>query len=181
MGIGEEEDMQWEYKEAQKIHSAMSPSSNSAHQSSITTHTISDRMGDDSTTLFVDAALDQENCVTCFGFVFKKGPNQIVASTMAHKLGASTPIFAEGQALLEGLSWCVSSQLKPDLIFTDCLNLASKVTGTWQDQSALSSLVSLIRLSISNFPGVSLQHLPRQLNVQAHSLAKDAIRLQVDG
>ncbi|KAF4391489.1 hypothetical protein F8388_008893 [Cannabis sativa] len=134
--------MNHEYKEAQKIHNAAISASNSRQQSSSSISTTTGIIQDYSPALYVVAALDQDNCITGFGFVFKIGLNQIVASAMAHKPGASTPIFAEGQALLEGISWCVSSQLKPDLIFTHCLNLVSKVNG----RSGIPSPTSLMPL-----------------------------------
>ncbi|KAF4367792.1 hypothetical protein F8388_016615 [Cannabis sativa] len=59
-------------------------------------------------------------------------------------------------------------------------NSSSVVNGNWQDNSALSSLVAQIRHSFSDFPGVSFQYLPRQLNTSAHFLAKEAIRLRED-
>ncbi|KAF4378507.1 hypothetical protein G4B88_027567 [Cannabis sativa] len=130
----------------------------------------------DNTALFVDATLDQSSSVTGLCFVFKQGSHQVLASASIRKPGAPTPIFAEGQALLEGLSWDLSLQLQPDLIFTDYLNLVSKVNGEWNDNFALSSLVSKIRQSFSNFPAASLHHLPRQFNAEAHHLAKEALR-----
>ncbi|KAF4351330.1 hypothetical protein F8388_001543 [Cannabis sativa] len=75
-----------------------------------------------------------------------------------------------------GISWCIDSQLQPEFIFSDCLNLVTKVNGDWQDLSALSGLVSQIRLLFSNFPEASLKYLPRQFNANAHCLAKDAIK-----
>ncbi|KAF4348744.1 hypothetical protein F8388_008548 [Cannabis sativa] len=103
--------------------------------------------------------LEHTNCVTGLGFVIKRGSNQVLASASIQKPSAPTSIFAEGQALLEGLSWCLSLQMQPNFIITDCLNLVTKVNGQWQDNSALSSLVSKIRQSFSNFPATSLHHL----------------------
>ncbi|KAF4384443.1 hypothetical protein G4B88_028517 [Cannabis sativa] len=114
------------------------------------------------------------------GFVFKVGPHCIIDSASIQKPGASSPILAEAQALYHGLSWCLSSQLLPRFVFSDCLNLVSKVNSIWKDNSVLSSLVAQIRLSFSNFPGVSFLHLPRKLNRSVHSLAKEAIRMRED-
>ncbi|KAF4350969.1 hypothetical protein F8388_021676 [Cannabis sativa] len=136
---------------------------------------------EDSPALYVDAALDHNNGLTGIGFTFKIGHHEIVASENRLLLGASTPIFAEGQALLEGISWCIESQLQPAFIFSDCLNLVSKVNGDWQDYSALSGLVSQFRLFFSNFLEASLKYLPRQFNIDAHCLAKDAIKLREEG
>ncbi|KAF4347037.1 hypothetical protein F8388_003313 [Cannabis sativa] len=68
--------------------------------------------------------------------------------------------------------------LSPKFVFSDCLNLVSKVNSEWHDHSALSGLVSRIRLLFSNFPEASLHFLPRQLNMAAHGLAKEALRLR---
>ncbi|KAF4361084.1 hypothetical protein F8388_016893 [Cannabis sativa] len=110
-----------------------------------------DDFHEDSPALFVDAALDHKHGLTGIGFIFKIGHHQIIASENRLLPGASTPIFAE----------------------------VSKVNGDWQDHSALSGLVSQIRLFFSNFPDASLKYLPRQFNTAAHSLAKDAIRLRL--
>ncbi|KAF4394555.1 hypothetical protein F8388_020380 [Cannabis sativa] len=140
-----------------------------------------DDFHEDSAALYVDATLDHNHGLTGIGFTLKIGQHQIIASENHLLPRASTPIFAEGQALLQGISWCIDSQLKPEFIFFDCLNLVSKVNGDWQDHSALSGLVSQIRLFFSNFPKASLKYLPRQFNTAAHSLAKDAIRLREEG
>uniref|UniRef100_A0A803PUH8 Reverse transcriptase zinc-binding domain-containing protein n=1 Tax=Cannabis sativa TaxID=3483 RepID=A0A803PUH8_CANSA len=121
-------------------------------------------------------ALDHKNSLTGTDFIFKIGHHRVVASHYRLLPGASTPIFAEGQALLQSLLWCLDSQLSPKFIFSDCLNLVYKVNSAWQDHSALSGLVSQIRMLFSNFPEASLHFLPRQFNMDAHGLAKEAIR-----
>ncbi|KAF4347516.1 hypothetical protein G4B88_002065 [Cannabis sativa] len=50
----------------------------------------------------------------------------------------------------------------------------------WRDHSALSGLVSQIHSLFSNFPDASLHFLPRQFNVDAHGLAKEALRSRED-
>ncbi|KAF4384178.1 hypothetical protein F8388_001416 [Cannabis sativa] len=94
---------------------------------------------EDSSALYVDAALDHKHGLTGIGFTFKIGHHQIVAS---------------------------ENRLLP---------------GDWQDHSALSGLVSQIRLFSFTFPEASLKYLPRQFNTAAHCLAKDAIRLREEG
>ncbi|KAF4346150.1 hypothetical protein G4B88_021468, partial [Cannabis sativa] len=105
----------------------------------------------DTPSLYVDAALDHKNGLTGTGFIFKLGYQTVLASHCRPLPGAVSPIFAEGQALLQSLLWCLDSQLSPKFVFSDCLNLVSKVNSAWQDNSALSSLVSQIRLLFSNF------------------------------
>ncbi|KAF4356959.1 hypothetical protein F8388_015935 [Cannabis sativa] len=128
--------------------------------------------------LFVDAALNPEKAATGLGLVFTQGLSHVHKSAKIYKSGAPTPIFAEAQALYEGLQWCMTSQLNPRFIFSDCLNLVSKVNGNWQDYSSLSTLIQKIRSFLSRFPEASLLHVARQLNHNAHSLAKAALRLR---
>ncbi|KAF4404311.1 hypothetical protein G4B88_014767 [Cannabis sativa] len=128
--------------------------------------------------LFVDAATDQLKSLTGAGFVFKRGHQTVLASNFSKLLGVVSPIFSEGQALLQSLNWCIDSQFTPQVVFSDCLNLVSKVNGDWQDNSALSGLVSRIRLLFSNFPGASLQFIPRQFNMEAHNCAREALRFR---
>ncbi|KAF4400797.1 hypothetical protein G4B88_004340 [Cannabis sativa] len=161
-----------DYKDAQKLSSTLSllrPSSPPA------LHHI---LQEDTPAVFVDASLNHEDIATGLGLLFKKGPHQILNSPKFYKARASTPIFAEAQALYEGIQWYISSQLNPRFIFTDCLNLVTKVNGTWHDHSTLSSIIVKIRISLSNYPEASLLHLPRQFNKNAHSLAKAALRLR---
>ncbi|KAF4392196.1 hypothetical protein F8388_012652 [Cannabis sativa] len=170
-----------DYNEAQQnnlVDHSVSVSNQRTHHSQLFSV---DDFQEDSPALYVDAALDHNHGLTGIGFTFKIGHHQIVASENRRLPGASTPIFAEGQALLQGLSWCVDSQLQPEFIFSDYLNLVSKVKGNWQDHSVLSGLVSQIKLFFSNFPEASLKYLPRQFNTVAHRLAKDAIRLREEG
>ncbi|KAF4382178.1 hypothetical protein F8388_008664 [Cannabis sativa] len=134
----------------------------------------------DTPSLFVDAALDHKNGLTGTGFIFKLGYQTVLASHYRPLPGAVSPIFAEGQVLLQSLWWCLDSQLSPKFVFSDCLNLVSKVNSDWQDNSALSGLVSRIRLLFSNFPDASLHFLPRQFNMDAHGLAKEALRPRED-
>ncbi|KAF4361830.1 hypothetical protein F8388_016416 [Cannabis sativa] len=115
----------------------------------------------DSPSLFVDAALDHKNGLTGTGFIFKLGFQTVLASHCRHLPGVVPPIFDEGHALILSLKWCLDSQLSPKFVFSDCLNLVFKVNSAWQDNSALSGLVSRIRSLFSNFPDASLQCLPR--------------------
>ncbi|KAF4380906.1 hypothetical protein G4B88_002279 [Cannabis sativa] len=128
--------------------------------------------------LFVDAALSTDAPATGIGMVFMQGLSHIQKSTKIFKLGASSPIFAEAQALYEGLQWCMTSNLTPRFIFSDCLNLVSKVNGNWHDYSPLSTLIQQIRTFLSRFPEAPLLHVSRQRNGNAHSLAKLALRLR---
>ncbi|KAF4377889.1 hypothetical protein F8388_018490 [Cannabis sativa] len=123
-------------------------------------------------------ALDNQHALTGTGFIFKSGWQHTIASHHRQLPGASSPLFAEGQALLQSLLWCLDSQLRPKFIFSNCLVLVSKVNSDWHDRSALSGLVSRFRWLFSNFPEASLHFLPRQLNMDAHGLAKEALRLR---
>ncbi|KAF4349724.1 hypothetical protein G4B88_030938 [Cannabis sativa] len=128
------------------------------------------------TALFVDAALNTNTPATGIGMVFMQGLSRVQHSARIFKPGASSPLFAEAQALYEGLNWCVSSNLQPRFVFSDCINLISKVNGNWHDNSPLSSLVHRIRTFLSSFPEATLLHVPRQHNDKPHSLAKLALR-----
>ncbi|KAF4386083.1 hypothetical protein F8388_016335 [Cannabis sativa] len=107
-----------------------------------------------------------------------QGLSHIQESARIFKPGASSPIFAEAQALYEGLQWCLSSNLTPRFIFSDCINLVSKVNGMWHDYSPLSTLIQQIRTFLSSFPEATLMHVSRQHNGNAHALAKLALRLR---
>ncbi|KAF4346552.1 hypothetical protein G4B88_011052 [Cannabis sativa] len=87
---------------------------------------------------FMHAAIDHHNGLTGAGFVFKRGYQTVLASQYRRLPGVVSPIFSEGQALLQSLKWCIDSQFSPQVVFSDCLNLVSKVNGDWQDNSALS-------------------------------------------
>ncbi|KAF4378405.1 hypothetical protein F8388_021599 [Cannabis sativa] len=69
---------------------------------------------------------------------------------------------------------------QPSLITSDCQQLILKVNSKWSDNSALSSLVELIRQSLSLFPSTSLKHIPRTANIEAHVLAREALRHDED-
>ncbi|XP_030478322.2 uncharacterized protein LOC115695396 [Cannabis sativa] len=83
----------------------------------------------DTPALFVDAALDHQAGLTGAGFVFKRGYQTVLASQSRRLPGVVSPIFSEGQALLQSLKWCIDSQFTPQVVFSDCLNLVSKVNG----------------------------------------------------
>ncbi|KAF4395140.1 hypothetical protein G4B88_018010 [Cannabis sativa] len=55
--------------------------------------------------LMVDVALNQNMMKTGLGAVIKQSPHCIAAAHSTSKLGASTPLFAEAQALFEGLQF----------------------------------------------------------------------------
>ncbi|KAF4360335.1 hypothetical protein G4B88_012553 [Cannabis sativa] len=169
-----------DYNEAQPKNLVDHSASATHHRNHPSQPIATEEIQEDTLALYVDATLDHNHGVTGIGFTFKIGLHQIVAFANLLLPSASTPIFAEGQALLHGISWCISSQMKPDFILFECVNLVSKVNGAWQDHSAISGLVSLIRLSFSNFPDASLKYLPRQFNTTAHSLAKEGIRSRED-
>uniref|UniRef100_A0A803P208 Reverse transcriptase zinc-binding domain-containing protein n=1 Tax=Cannabis sativa TaxID=3483 RepID=A0A803P208_CANSA len=106
-------------------------------------------------------------------YTVSKSPSLQPSALQRLALGASSPIFAEAQALAAGLQWCLSSNLTPEYIFSNCLNLVSKVKGNWHDHSPLSTLVHQIRTFLSRFPETSLLHVSRQHNDKA-TLAKQA-------
>uniref|UniRef100_A0A803PIJ2 Reverse transcriptase domain-containing protein n=1 Tax=Cannabis sativa TaxID=3483 RepID=A0A803PIJ2_CANSA len=161
-----------DYQDAQ-IHPFVSSMTND-HSPAVVDHILLPS----TTALFVDAALTTNTPATGIGMVFMEGLSHIQQSARIYKPGASSPIFAEAQALCEGLQWCLSSNLTPRFIFSDCLNLVSKVNGNWHDYSPLSTLVHQIRTFLSRFPEATLLHVSRQHNDKAHSLAKLALRLR---
>ncbi|KAF4356778.1 hypothetical protein F8388_004637 [Cannabis sativa] len=165
-----------DYSAAQCKHQDDNLHSEATHTPPASQHQHPPSLSPETPSLFVDAAIDQQNGITGTGFIFKHGFQAVLASHYHQLPGAVSPIFAEGQALLQSLKWCIDSQFSPQIVFSDCLNLVSKVNGAWQDNSALSGLVSQIRLLFSNFPGASLQFLPRQFNMDAHVLAREALR-----
>ncbi|XP_060962032.1 uncharacterized protein LOC133032183 [Cannabis sativa] len=169
-----------DYNEAQQSYRVIQPNSVASSISQHLQRLQSIGFQEDSPALFVDAALDKQNALTGTGFIFKSGWQHPIVSHHRQMPGASSPLFAEGQALLQSLLWCLDSQLRPKFIFSDCLLLVSKVNSDWHDRSALSGLVSRIRWLFSNFPEASLHFLPRQLNMDAHGLAKEALRLRED-
>ncbi|KAF4357578.1 hypothetical protein G4B88_024108 [Cannabis sativa] len=95
-----------------------------------------------------------------------------VAIISIPKSGASTPIYVEAQALVEGLNWYMAIHLQLSLIVSDCYQLILKVKSSWKDNSALSSLVELICQSLSYFHNVSL-HMTD--NREAHQNATEAL------
>ncbi|KAF4378945.1 hypothetical protein F8388_022032 [Cannabis sativa] len=144
-----------DYQEAQAIPST------SHHSVSHCSAVLDQVLTPTSTALFVDAALNTHNPATGFGLVFMQGLSQVHQSTKFFRPGASSPLFAEAQALYEGLKWCVASNLQPRFVFSDCLNLITKVNGNWQDNSSLSSLVQRIRTFLSSFPEATLMHVKK--------------------
>ncbi|KAF4363664.1 hypothetical protein F8388_026272 [Cannabis sativa] len=118
--------------------------------------------------------------ICSLGATIKNCHNQAIADFSIPKLGASTPLFAEAQALLEGLNWCAAIDLQPSLIMSNCSQLVTNVRSKWKDKSALSILVELIRESLSYFPNASLQHIPRTDNREAHQNARDALQRDKD-
>ncbi|KAF4390056.1 hypothetical protein F8388_002998 [Cannabis sativa] len=128
--------------------------------------------------LFVDAALSTNAPATGIGMVFMQGLSHIQKSARIFKPGASSPIFAETQALHEGLQLCITSNLTPRFIFSDCLNLVSKVNGNWH--ATLQCLLLSNRSEPSSPDSLKLLccMFPRQRNGNAHSLAKLALRLR---
>uniref|UniRef100_A0A803PSF4 Reverse transcriptase domain-containing protein n=1 Tax=Cannabis sativa TaxID=3483 RepID=A0A803PSF4_CANSA len=132
-----------DYQDAQ-IHSSVSSMTNN-HSPAVLDHILLPS----TTALFVDAALSTNAPATGIGMVFMQGLSHIQQSARIFKPGASSPIFAEAQALCEGLQWCLSSNLTPRFIFSDCINLVSKVNGNWHDYSPLSTLILQIRTFLS--------------------------------
>ncbi|KAF4401726.1 hypothetical protein G4B88_000774 [Cannabis sativa] len=96
------------------------------------------------------------------------------------KWGASTSLFAEAQALLEGLHWCTAIKIPLASIESDCLQLIPKVKSSWKDDSALSSVIELIRKSLSQFPNASLYHISTIVNCVAQHHAREALRQDKD-
>uniref|UniRef100_A0A803PKB0 Reverse transcriptase domain-containing protein n=1 Tax=Cannabis sativa TaxID=3483 RepID=A0A803PKB0_CANSA len=142
-----------DYQDAQ-IHSSVSSMTNN-HSPAVQDHILLPS----TTALFVDATLST-NAPTTYWDGFMQGPPHI-QQPPDFQTRASSPILPSAQALCEGLQWCLSSNLTPRFIFSDCINLVSKVNGNWHDYSPLSTLVHRRNLPLQ-LPSVTLSHVSRQ-------------------
>ncbi|KAF4360226.1 hypothetical protein G4B88_003560 [Cannabis sativa] len=127
--------------------------------------------------LKVDATFNSKLLKFGFGASIVNGRNQRIAGLSSCTWGASTPIFAEAQALFTALEWCSTIRIPFSTIESDCLQLVSKIRSSWKDNSAFSSLVHQIRESLSFFPNATLQHIPRSQNQDAHLNARKALSI----
>ncbi|KAF4371928.1 hypothetical protein F8388_000095 [Cannabis sativa] len=127
-------------------------------------------------TLQVDAALNLNHLNTRLGAFIRNSQNYHIAGFSIHKWGASTPLYVEAQALLEGLHWCSTIKIPFESIESNSLQLVPRVNNHWKDNSALSSVVQLIRQSLSLFPNASMRHISRVFNSAAHKNARESLR-----
>ncbi|KAF4355868.1 hypothetical protein G4B88_004282 [Cannabis sativa] len=65
--------------------------------------------------------------------------------------GASTSLFVEAQALLEGIHWCLATRILLGSIEFDCQQLITRINNHWEENLVLSSVVQLIKKSLSSF------------------------------
>ncbi|KAM6574426.1 hypothetical protein CsatA_022753 [Cannabis sativa] len=87
---------------------------------------------------------------------------------------------AEAVALLVGLRRAQDVGLPVEKVFSDSLSLVSALEGQTVYLNELGVIFSDIKVLLSSFPGASLSHVSRNFNVEAHRLAKHALRIDIE-
>ncbi|XP_074278466.1 uncharacterized protein LOC141602056 [Silene latifolia] len=93
----------------------------------------------------------------------------------SHPFMASSPLQAEGFAMLHGLRWARENGILHLHLDTDCLNLVLQMIGAELPDMAISFLLNEIKSEIVYFQCCSLSYCPRGVNRIAHSLAQRAL------
>ncbi|KAM6584731.1 hypothetical protein CsatB_011733 [Cannabis sativa] len=127
--------------------------------------------------LYVDAAISTPQNVIGFGAVIFSSDKQMKAALSKPLQGSFSVFQAEAVALLVGLRWAQDVGLPVEKVFSDSLSLVSALEGQTVYLNELGVIFSDIKVLLSSFPGASLSHVSRNFNVEAHRLAKHALRI----
>ncbi|XP_073029397.1 uncharacterized protein [Primulina eburnea] len=82
---------------------------------------------------------------------------------------------AEALALFDAIAWTISLELQDIIFETDSLTVVKAITSKNADHTEFGSIISGCRTLLDGHPSFKIQHVRRQANMVAHTLARNAI------
>ncbi|XP_073278711.1 uncharacterized protein [Primulina huaijiensis] len=125
----------------------------------------------------VDAALFKEQRAVGFGAVVRDSIGTFMVSRSSMRNGWLEVKEAEALALLEAMQWTSSFELQDVIFESDSKTVVNAITSKNVDYTEFGSIICGCCQLIDAHPSFKIQHVRRQANMVAHTLARAAISL----
>jgi ribonuclease HI len=126
--------------------------------------------------IHVDAALFPSSRRMGIGVVIRSHRGDCLLSCSELVQEVMTPEVAEALALRHAVSLAGDEGFDNVVIASDCLSLVQRINSSTVDRSQVGVLVQDIKARSSSFAAVSFNHVYRNCNEAAHTLARSAER-----
>lgn len=123
----------------------------------------------------VDAAVSNKDQMAGLGAVIKDSGGKIVAAGISQAHLRGNVSYAEAEAVQWGLKVTREAELNSVIIETDCLEVAELINNTKGSKTEIFWTIADIRNQRRDYQKVIVQHMSRNRNAYAHSLAKFAL------
>ena len=125
--------------------------------------------------LYTDGASSSNPGPSGIGFVVYKNDKKIFEGSKY--IGISTNNQAEYTALVEGLRFLISKNIKEVNVFLDSQLVVKQLNGAYKVRNTyIKKLFYRVVSLMKEFKGISTKYIPREKNKEADKLAKSAIR-----
>lgn len=124
----------------------------------------------------VDAVVSMRDQRAAFGVVIKDSRSNTVAAGINQVQLTGNVSWAEAEAVQWSIKVAREAALHSVIIETDCLEVAELINNTNGNRTEIFWTISGIRNQMKYFQKVAVQHVCRNCNANAHSLAKFALR-----
>ncbi|XP_074271288.1 uncharacterized protein LOC141595219 [Silene latifolia] len=123
----------------------------------------------------VDASWRQDYRAAIGWVAYNSAGTEIIRKQQ--KIRAESALQAEALGIRNALSWAQQCRYLHLDIATDCLQLINQIAGIEKENHLINQALASIRWLYADFHCLSFNFIPRSLNVVAHGLAYQAMRL----
>jgi ribonuclease HI len=122
----------------------------------------------------VDASFDEDNLKGTTGAVIRDSKGQFVAACNTRIEHVLDALSAEAQALKQGLNLAQSHGCNRVIIKSDCMEVVENMNNGAISHGVAAAVFDECYHMACDFIKISFEHVPREPNVVAHDLAREA-------
>ncbi|KAF5449887.1 hypothetical protein F2P56_030288 [Juglans regia] len=124
-----------------------------------------------------DAAIDKTHCRVGIGVVVKDCKGLVTATLRSSRASFPNPLPGEALAALRAVQFCIELGLTNIILEGDSMIVVKAINGREDSWNSSSLICQDIKLLLEQVSPWSVKHVPRQVNVVAHTLAKSSLDL----
>ncbi|KAH9728345.1 putative reverse transcriptase/RNA-dependent DNA polymerase [Citrus sinensis] len=124
----------------------------------------------------VDAAVHAESQMAGLGAVIRNSQGQVVVAAIKSINFQGDVSIAEAKAVQWGMEVASKASFTNVIVETDCSMVADLANNKVSNKTEIWWTIAEIQSSRQDFQSIDFQHVPRQCNTSAHSLAKRALK-----
>ncbi|KAH9657893.1 putative reverse transcriptase/RNA-dependent DNA polymerase [Citrus sinensis] len=124
----------------------------------------------------VDAMVHAESQMAGLGAVIRNSQGQVVVTAVKSINFQGDVSIAEAKAVQWGMEVASKASFTNVIVETDCSMVADLANNKVSNKTEIWWTIAEIQSSRQDFQSIDFQHVPRQCNTSAHSLAKRALK-----